>query len=300
MTQNVYVIAGPTASGKSALSLKMAREKNGVIINADSLQLYKDLPILTARPSEDDEYLAPHALYAILEADDRYTAPAWKNEALQQIRTAAEKGKTPILVGGTGFYLKTLMEGLSPLPEIPEPTRKFVVDMMERLGPVAVHAQLMEKDPEMAKRLNPNDTYRITRAWEVLAHTGKSLLEWQALPKSDPPEDLLFHLHIVIPERDVLHERCDSRFLAMLDLGALDQVAALDKRIQRGEIPPTAPVTRALGFTALQSHIRGEIPLETAISLAQAETRQYAKRQVTWFRNQIAPQKNIASITRMG
>ncbi len=290
---SVHVIAGPTASGKSALSLKMAREKNGVIINADSLQLYRDLPILTARPTTSDMAEIPHKLYGFLNPEDRYTAPAWKDAAIAEIRACFANNQTPILVGGTGFYLKTLMEGLSPLPEIPEEIRQEIVDEVDRVSPQEIHARLQQRDPEMAQRLNPNDTYRLTRAYEVLEYTGKSLAEWQALPKSDPPSDMVFHLHIVIPEREILHKRCDSRFLTMLDQGALTEVAQLN-------CAEDAPVTRALGYKALKSHQRGEVTLETAIALAQAETRQYAKRQVTWFRNQIAPQKNIASINRMG
>lgn len=289
---NVHIIAGPTASGKSALSLKIAQEKNGVIINADSIQLYKDLPILTARPDDKDMAQCPHKLYGFMAPEERCTAIAWRNMALKEIEQAQQEQKTPILVGGTGFYIKSLIDGLSPLPEIPEPFRQEIVSTVNTVGAQKIHALLAKKDPVMAQRLNPNDTYRLTRAYEILLYTGKSLAEWQALPKENAAPHLQFHMHLILPDRDILYERCNKRFIAMINQGALTE-------IEQYTGPDDAPVTRALGYNPLKKHINGDISLPTAIDLAQTETRQYAKRQVTWFRNQIAPQKNIASITQI-
>lgn len=298
MINTVHIICGPTASGKSARGLALAQEKNGVIINADSLQLYNRLPVLTAQPSEDDKALAPHRLYNFVDPNMQMTAGAWRQMALAEIKSILEHNQTPILVGGTGFYIKALTEGLSPIPEIPNEVRIVAEDLMDRIGPEKFQEALREKDPVMASRLHPNDRQRNLRAWEVLAHTGQSLAEWQNLPKVEPDENLVFDIEIIIPERDVLYARCDQRFKEMVKTGAIEEVNKLDDDIMSGKVNIDAPITHALGFDALQQHVRGEIDLETAIFMAQNETRHYAKRQTTWFRNQIkingSDQKNIA------
>ncbi len=297
MKHTVHIICGPTASGKSARGLDLAREKNGVIINADSLQIYNRLPILTAQPSDEDKEIAPHRLYNLLDPNLQMTAGAWRQLALTEIDFAIENNQTPIIVGGTGFYLKSLIEGLSPIPEIPASVRINAEDLMDELGIDGFHAMMKEKDPVMAARLHPNDRQRNLRAYEVLVHTGESLAEWQKAPKVEPDPRLSFDIEIIIPDREVLYARCDERFKQMVKIGAIEEVAKLDDDIMAGRVNIDAPITHALGFEALQQHVRGEVDLETAIFIAQNETRHYAKRQTTWFRNQINledGQKNIA------
>ncbi|PZP56175.1 MAG: tRNA (adenosine(37)-N6)-dimethylallyltransferase MiaA [Micavibrio aeruginosavorus] len=297
MTSTVHIICGPTASGKSARGLDLAREKNGVIINADSLQIYNRLPILTAQPSGEDKEIVPHRLYNLLEPNLQMTAGAWRQLALTEIDFAIENNQAPIIVGGTGFYLKSLIEGLSPIPEIPASIRIAAEDLMDELGIDGFHEIMREKDPVMAARLHPNDRQRNLRAYEVLVYTGESLAEWQKAPKVEPDPRLVFDIEIIIPERDILYARCDERFKQMVKIGAIEEVAKLDDDIMAGRVNIDAPITRALGFDALQQHVRGELDLETAIFMAQNETRHYAKRQTTWFRNQInleGGQKNIA------
>lgn len=297
MKHTVHIICGPTASGKSARGLDLAQEKNGVIINADSLQIYNRLPILTAQPSDEDKEIAPHRLYNLLEPNLQMTAGAWRQLALTEIDFAIENNQTPIIVGGTGFYLKSLIEGLSPIPEIPASVRINAEDLMDELGIDGFHAMMKEKDPVMAARLHPNDRQRNLRAYEVLVHTGESLAEWQKAPKVEPDPRLSFDIEIIIPDREVLYARCDERFKQMVKIGAIEEVAKLDDDIMAGRVNIDAPITYALGFEVLQQHVRGEVDLETAIFIAQNETRHYAKRQTTWFRNQINledGQKNIA------
>ncbi len=297
MKTTVHIICGPTASGKSARGLDLAHEKNGVIINADSLQIYNRLPILTAQPSDGDKQVAPHRLYNLLEPNLQMTAGAWRQLALTEIDFAIENNQTPIIIGGTGFYLKALIEGLSPIPEIPASVRIMAEDLMDELGIEGFHNLMREKDPVMAARLHPNDRQRNLRAYEVMAHTGESLSEWQKAPKIEPDPKLVFDIEVIIPEREILYARCDERFKQMVKIGAVEEVAKLDDDIMAGRVNIDAPITHALGFDALQQHVRGEIDLDTAIFMAQNETRHYAKRQTTWFRNQInleSGQKNIA------
>jgi tRNA dimethylallyltransferase len=292
----ISIICGPTASGKSACALERADKKNGMIINADSLQMYQHLPLLTAQPDADARAQIPHRLYAILPDDVICSAQAWRQMAAIEIRAAWDAGQHPIIVGGTGFYLKSLIEGLSPIPDIPDDVRATAEDLCDKIGVKNFHASLAEKDPEMASRLHPHDRQRIIRAWEVLAHTGRSLAQWQREEKIDTDPDFIFDITCFLPERDVLYTRCDQRLVHMIDDGVVDEVRHVDDLIMMGKLDDNAPVTRALGFRAFQSNVRGDIPLETALLLAQTETRHYAKRQVTWFRHQITPQKNIAQI----
>lgn len=299
MKHTVHIVGGPTASGKSSRGLKLASEKNGVIINADSLQLYNRLPILTAQPSDDDKQQAPHRLYNLIEPNMQMTAGAWRQMALTEIDFAIEAGQTPVLVGGTGFYIKSLIEGLSPVPEIPESVRIAAEDLMDELGIDGFHQMMRERDPVMAERLHPNDRQRNLRAYEVLSHTGESLAEWQKLPKTEPDEKLIFDIEIILPEREALYRNCDERFKQMVKTGAIEEVNKLDDDIMSGKVNFDAPIINALGFKPLQQHVRGEMDLETAIYMGQIDTHHYAKRQTTWFKNQLsqaAPQKNIARI----
>lgn len=282
------MIAGPTASGKSALALQKAQEEGpAVIINADSLQLYDGLPILTAQPSTQDKVLVPHRLYGVLAPQEPCDAVKWRGLALGEIRAALAEGALPIVTGGTGFYLKALLEGFSPIPEIPDEVRFLGEELMDRVGVDAFFQVLCEEDPETAARLDPKNRQRLIRAWEVQTHTGKPLSYWQSLPKQPVAPDLYFDIHLVLPERDVLYERCNHRFLTMIEQGAIEEISDFDEKIEAGRIPAGAALTHALGAQPLRDYLHGEMDLDTAIFLAQNETRHYAKRQVTWFRHQM-------------
>lgn len=278
----IVVIGGPTASGKSALAVRLAQDDNGVVINADSMQLYDALPLLTARPGADDMAMAPHRLYAVLRPDQKSSAQSWREMAIAEIEHTIAAGKTPVVVGGSGLYIKALMDGFSPIPPIDPAIRERLNAVQADIGNPAFHAMLSAHDPVMAHRLNPNDTQRLIRAMEVFEGTGKSLAYWQDQPPSGPPAGWAFDVHILKPDRDILRQRCDQRFDQMMEMGALDEVrAAMD------HIPDDALVSHALGYRRLRDYVRGEIDLEQAVTLAKIETRQYAKRQDTWFRNQI-------------
>lgn len=277
---SVLVIAGPTASGKSALALALAEKLDGVVINADSQQSYRDLPILTARPSAADEARAPHRLFGDLGPLERDSAPAWALRAATEINAAFAFGKRPIVVGGTGLYLQALMVGMPPMPAIPAETRAGARALLEEIGHAAFHARLAVRDPVLGAKLNSGDTQRILRAWEVVEATGRPLSAWQADPPV-PPIATDFRAIAILPPREVLNAASDARFEAMLAAGALEEVQAL---LATG-IAPTAPILRVLGARPLSQHLAGEIDLATAAGLAKTATRQYAKRQFTWFRH---------------
>lgn len=303
-TLTIPVIAGPTASGKSALALARAAADNGVIVNADSMQLYDAIPLLTACPDDNDLAAAPHVLYRVLAPGDDCSAPRWAAMALDEIATALDNGQTPIVTGGTGLYLRALMQGLSPIPAVPPAIRAQAMARQKELGNPAFHADLAALDPVMGARLHPHDTQRLVRAWEVFAATGRSLAYWQSLPPEPPTLDgaaLSFDVTVFELPRAFLHERCDRRFLGMIERGALDEVDALSALIDSGTVPPAAAITNALGFTALRDHRRGLHSLPEAIALAQTQTRQYLKRQCTWLRHQIlgdgTPRGTIRSFT---
>lgn len=284
---DVHIIAGPTASGKSARALTLAKEIGGVIINADSLQIYDGLSILTATPSVDEMKDVPHRLYGVLPPQEVLSAIDWRKMALCEIDAALGNGYVPIIVGGTGFYIKTLMTGLSPIPDIPNEVRVLADDLMDSIGIEAFFLQLKEIDPVIAEKIDPQNRQRLVRAYEVFAHTGKPMSYWQSLPPVDVRNDLNFKTEIIMPERDVLYARCNDRFDAMIDGGAVQQVRDFDDKILAGKVPFDCALTHALGFEYLQAHVRGEMDIDTAITLAKNETRHYAKRQVTWFKNQL-------------
>ena len=269
----LIVIAGPTASGKSALALAAARRFGGTVINADSMQVYDNLRIVTARPTLAEEAMAPHRLYGVLPGADYCSAGRWREMALTEIACS----KVPILVGGTGLYIRSLLDGIVDLPPIPPEVRHAARDLAARLGP-AFHAELSLLDPAMASRLRPTDLQRQVRAYEVLKATGRSLAEWQSLPTSGfPGSALVISLN---PPADLLRTRIDQRFAAMVSAGALEEVAALD-------MPDDAPLGKAVGVPELRAHVRGEMDLPAAIAAGQAASRAYAKRQRTWFRHQL-------------
>jgi tRNA dimethylallyltransferase len=285
----VVVVAGPTASGKSALAARLAHDFEGIVINADSMQVYRDLPILTAQPSAAEMAAVPHRLYGFLALDDACTADRWALLAKAEIDAAHVTGKLPILCGGTGLYLRGLMQGFSPIPDIPPEVRREARALLAEIGAPALHARLARHDPEIAARLHPNDPQRVARAWEVWVASGKPLSAWQKLPPN-PPADLRFLVFVVLPERVVLYRRCDDRFLAMIQQGALGEVRGaldrypLERRREGG--------AKALGFAELAAAIAQPERLPELIRKAQQATRNYAKRQGTWFRNQM-PQGNF-------
>jgi tRNA dimethylallyltransferase len=279
----VIVIAGPTASGKSMLALALADALGGTIINADSLQCYRELRILTARPDEAAERRAPHRLYGFLDAGERGTAAHWRALALDEIAAATKSGRLPIVVGGTGLYLRALEQGLAPIPEIPAAIRSATVELYRELGGAAFRERLAQLDPAGASRLHPADKQRLIRAFEVVRATGVPLGEWQKQPPPEP--SYRFATILLAPPRDRLYAACDARFTRMIETGALDEA----ERIAARGLDPDLPAMKALGLPELLSHLRGEIPLAAAIIAAQRATRRYAKRQMTWFRHQTAP-----------
>lgn len=286
-SKTIYIVAGPTASGKSSRAIELARQYDGVIINCDSLQIYDALPTLTAQPDKDDLATVPHRLYSQLHPNDVCSAGNWRELAMPVIEKVLEDGKTPVICGGTGLYIRSLTDGLSPIPDIPDDIRAEVVERYERQGAEKFYAELEKRDPVMAARFHVNHKARIIRAMEVLEATGRSLSEWQKLERKGPPEHWHFEIETIIPERETLYSRCNVRFLQMLDNGVLDEVQEFADRIDRGEVQEGVPVTKALGFKPLRAYLRGEMSKEVAIEQSQIDTRHYAKRQTTWFRNQI-------------
>ncbi len=289
----VVLIGGPTASGKSALALAVAEEFDGTVINADSMQVYRELAILTARPGPGELARAPHRLYGTIAAAERCSAARWRDLATAEISTSHGENRLPVVVGGSGLYLRALVDGLSPVPEVPAQTRRAAQDRLAELGAPGLHAALAERDPVMAARLQPRDRQRLVRAWEVLEATGRSLADWQAEPppaRSDRPA--LRALCLVLePPRPALYAACDARFLAMLEAGGLAEAAALG----RLGLDPALPAMKALGLPELLAHLRGECGLAQATAAAQQATRRYAKRQGTWFRHQMAAARRLST-----
>ena len=275
------LIAGPTASGKSALALRLAETTGGVVINADSAQVYRDLPILSAAPSKEDRQRAEHLLYGVLDGATPCSAVEWAAMAKSEIGRLHDAGRLPILVGGTGLYLRTLLDGIAPVPPIDPDVRAKV-----RANSVAENlAQLTPLDPVAATTLNPGDTARISRALEVVKSTGRTLKRWQEQRAGGIGRTIELHALVLLPPRQWLYERCDRRFAEMVEQGALAEVGSLLKR----GLDPDLPVMRAIGVNELGAHLRGELALEQAIAAGQQATRRYAKRQYTWFTHQPPP-----------
>ncbi len=279
----LLVIGGPTASGKSTLALHLAEALNGVIINADSMQLYRELPLLTARPGPADEARVPHRLFGVLGAADPASVGSWLELAGAAIEASRAAGRLPIVVGGTGLYLSALLRGLAPVPPVPTATRAAVEAMCEHLGGPGLHAELRRRDPVMAARLRPSDRQRLIRAFEVLAATGRSLADWQALPRFRIrlPQPLVGLA--LLPPRPLLQLRIERRLRAMLEAGALAELGAL----RRAHPEPDLPLLKAVAVPELCAHLDGLLDLATALARAVVRTRQYAKRQVTWLRHQL-------------
>ncbi len=283
MGATAILIAGPTASGKSGLALRLAEELGGVIVNADSMQVYRDLRIITARPTPDEEARVPHRLYGHVDAAENYSVGRWCRDVGESLPEIAEQGRQPILVGGTGLYFKALTTGLAAVPPIPADIRAQVRERLQSEGVAPLYAELMQRDPAAAHRLMPNDRSRISRALEVILATGRSLTDWhrEGLP---PLIDGAHAAKVFLAcERKELVERIERRFAGMMQAGALEEVRALAAR----GLDATLPAMKAHGVPWLIRHLEGAITLDEAGSGAVMDTRRYAKRQVTWFRNQM-------------
>ena len=275
------VIAGPTASGKSALAVALAERTGGVLVNADSAQVYRDLKILSAAPTGEELGRAEHRLYGILDGSQPCSAADWAAMARKEIADLHSLDRLPVLVGGTGLYLRTLLDGIAPVPSIDPDVRQQV----RSASTAANRARLQQLDPAGAENINANDAARVGRALEVVISTGRTLAEWQGQREGGIGADVALTPMILLPPRPWLYARCDLRFAEMVDRGALEEVGAL---LDRG-LDPDLPVMRAIGVPELAAHIRGGLTLDEAIGAGQQATRRYAKRQYTWFAHQPPP-----------
>ena len=279
----VILIAGPTASGKSALALGVAEQLGGVVVNADSMQVYRDLRTITARPSPEEEARVPHRLYGHVDAAINYSTGQWLRDVAEVLRELKSQRRVAVMVGGTGLYFKALTTGLAAVPPIPADIRERVRRRVREEGAPVLHAELMDLDPSTARRITVNDRSRISRALEVVLATGRPLSNWhrEGLP---PLVDADRAVKVFVTcERKELVRRIEARFAAMLEAGALDEARALAAR----KLDPLLPAMKAHGVPWLMRHLKGEISLEAAAAGAIMDTRRYAKRQVTWFRNQM-------------
>ena len=282
-TPEIVLVAGPTASGKSALALALAEARGGVVINADSLQVYRDLRIITARPAPEEERRVPHRLYGHVDAAENFSVGRWCEEAVAALGETLRTARAAILVGGTGLYFNALTRGLAHVPPVPARIREEVRARLVTDGVAALHAELKWRDPAAAARLMPGDRARISRALEVVLATGRSLLDWHEDNK--PPAIDVSHAAkiFLMPERDELFARIDRRFDEMMAAGALDEARALAAR----RLDPDLPAMKAHGVPWLIRHLNGEIALAQAVTQSKRDTRQYTTRQATWFRNQL-------------
>lgn len=287
MSFDAFLIAGTTASGKSRAALELATRIGGVIVNADSMQVYREARILTARPSDQDMAKAPHLLYGHVSVREAYSAGRYANDAAQALVEARNAGRVPIFVGGTGLYFKVLTEGLSDMPSVPRAVREKARGLLETIGNVAFHAALAERDPEIATQLRPSDRQRMLRAFEVFEASGTPLSHWQKRAGTPVFSGLKLATFVLEVPRAVLHERIESRFRAMFAAGAMAEALAL------ADLDPALPATKIIGRRELLALHRGELGKDQALAQAVAATRQYAKRQDTWFRNQLASWRRI-------
>ncbi len=277
----VILIGGPTASGKSGLAMRLAEDVGGVIVNADSMQVYADLAILTARPTASDEARCLHRLFGFLDAATPCSAGLWHRRARGICLEIAASGGVPIVVGGTGLYLRTFREGLAPIPDIPRDVRERVRQRLAMKGPEALHGDLGRIDPDLAAVLSPTDSQRVARAHEVHEATGTRLSEWMTRSREGGWEGPLWQISL-LPERSRLFERTAARFDGMMAAGALEEASAFAAR----RLAPSLPATRCVGLASLTAYLAGRLTLEEACDEAKRATRRYARRQFTWFRHQ--------------
>ncbi|MBA8833802.1 tRNA dimethylallyltransferase [Rhizobium leguminosarum] len=282
-TVNAILITGPTASGKSALAVELAKRHDGVVVNADSMQVYDTLRVLTARPSEEEMQGVPHHLYGHVPAGAAYSTGGWLRDVSALLPTLRAAGRLPVFVGGTGLYFKALTGGLSDMPEIPEALRKALRSRLLEEGPDGLYAELAVADPAMAASLNRQDGQRIVRALEVMKATGRSIADFQGQSGLVIIDAAQARKIVVLPDRAVLHQRINGRFEKMLQQGAEDEVRALLAL----DLPAEAPVMKAIGVSQITAMVRGEMTRAEVLEKGAAATRQYAKRQMTWFRNQM-------------
>ncbi|MEA1942657.1 MAG: tRNA (adenosine(37)-N6)-dimethylallyltransferase MiaA [Pseudomonadota bacterium] len=285
------LIAGPTAAGKTALAIAAAERLDGEIVNADSMQIYDGLHLITARPTAEETARVPHHLFGVADPAERWSVGRWSDAALAVCEDIRGRGKTPVIVGGTGLYFNALTVGLAPVPEIGEAARKKAADLLERDGPAALKAEAERFDPDAAARIEPADRQRLLRVVEVGYETGRALSDFHANTTPLLPPERWRGL-VIEPDRDSLYARIDARFDMMMAAGALDEVEAFAAR----DLDPDLPAMKALGVPPLMAHLRGEISRDEAVETAKRDSRRYAKRQLTWFRNQTASWPRITSL----
>lgn len=283
MQAQIIILAGPTASGKTALAIDIAHKIGAEVINADSQQIYKEIPILTAQPTIKEQEGIPHLLYGAISVRDTSSVAIWLNMAEKAIKEVLERGKIPLLVGGTGLYIKALTEGIATIPDISNATREHIRALFESESIEKIHALLKQSDPETAQKLNVKDTQRVLRAYEVLLETGKSISYWQTQKSAPVFPSEMFSLFFNLPDREKVYSKCNARFVEMLDKGALDEA----RIVKEMNIPPSNTAMKAHGLRELIAYLDGNMSLEEAIDISQRNTRHYVKRQFTWFRHQM-------------
>jgi tRNA dimethylallyltransferase len=286
----VVVIGGPTASGKSDAAVAVAEAFGGTVINADSMQVYQELRIVTARPDDAMMAAVPHRLFGLLSARERCSAGRWRDLAVAEIDAAHAAGRLPVVVGGTGLYLKALTEGLAPMPEIPDAVSRDAADLMARCGPEGFHRRLAAIDPAVAAAVRASDRQRLQRAWAVKTHTGRSILDWRAGTAAAAPA-YAFHTIVLLPDREAVYAACDRRFARMVEAGAVAEVDAL----MAMALDPDLPAMKAVGVPEIMAHLRGVLDRAAMIEAGQRSTRRYAKRQYTWFRHQTAAEQILVA-----
>ena len=284
MSENrVIIIAGPTASGKSALAVDVAKAIGGVVVNCDSMQVYKNMPILSACPTAEDKTKVEHTLFEIYEPSFNGNVVDWLERAVAEIKNIWRKEKIPVVVGGTGLYIDNLVNGTTPIPETSDKVREEVACLLKEHGSAFVYEKLKSVAPESAEKLNPNDTTRVRRAYEVWLDTGVKLSDWHQKPMIKKLPETEFFIIKICPSADELDERCYTRFDKMINEGAVQEV----QRLLELHLPNTLPAMKALGVPELARYLKGECSLEQAVEEAKLHTRQYAKRQRTWFKNKL-------------
>ena len=289
--KTVLIIAGPTASGKSKLALDIGSKYDGVIINCVSMQIYRELHLITARPSHSDEAKLPHKLYGIMSVTERCSVGIWYDLAIEEIEKCWKNGKLPIVTGGTGLYIKTLMEGISSIPIIPKEVRDKVIARRDEIGEEAFYRELQGFDQKTAEKIHSTDSQRMIRAYEVYLATNRSLSDWHKSSPMPPRLEARYQVVTLYPSRDRLYASCESRLDWMVENGALDEVRCLMKL----DLNPNLPAMKALGVLDFMAYLQDKTSLVEALDLAKKATRHYAKRQMTWFRNQIIPDIKINS-----
>ncbi|WP_421932662.1 tRNA (adenosine(37)-N6)-dimethylallyltransferase MiaA [Phenylobacterium sp.] len=290
MEPRIWLIAGPTASGKSALALRLAQKTGAEIVGADALQIYRDLRVVTARPSREEEAWVPHHLVGTVDAADGWSVGTWSRAATQEINEITGRGRPVVVVGGTGLYFRALTHGLAEIPPIPPEVRDQAAADYDAMGEAGFRARLAQADPAAAARISPGDRQRLVRAWEVFAASGVSLSDWQGRTTPALPADSYAAVALE-PDRRWLYDRCDLRLETMLAAGALEEVAQLMAR----DLDPALPILKAVGVRELAAQLRGELTPARALAAAQQETRRYAKRQSTWLRGQMADWPRITA-----